>query len=93
MRDSRNLASNFTIKGPLPSGAEARGAVSGAVAPQVLGDGAGALENADVVRPAVVRVLEGEPGKLGKRIITRLYTSTVRYRVTHHIENLVGLTD
>ena len=79
MRDSRNLASNFTIKGPLPSGAEARGAVSGAVAPQVLGDGAGALENADVVRPAVVRVLEGEPGKLGKRIITRLYTSTVRY--------------
>ena len=68
VRDSRNLGSNFTIKGPLPSSAEARGAVGGAIAPQVLGNGAGALEDADEVRPAVVRVLEGEPGKLGMSI-------------------------
>ena len=46
-----------------PPGAEARRPVGRAVAPQILGDGAGALVDSDKVGPAMIRILKRNPAK------------------------------
>ena len=50
-------------KRALPPGAEARRPVGRAVAPQILGDGAGALVDSDKVGPAMIRILKRNPAK------------------------------